>query len=117
MRKLILVVLALAMVAAACGSTPETSTQPQESVATEAPSATEATAGTEAAMEDPDTTEATTGTAAPSDSAPDASEDDTRALVAEGPDVPGVLLALDNGETLDVANADRPLMLVFWAEW
>ena len=37
--------------------------------------------------------------------------------VADGPSVPNFTLELDDGSTFELASAPRPVMLVFWAEW
>ena len=42
---------------------------------------------------------------------------DAPVLVPEGPDAPDVTFELDDGSTFVLADATRPVMLVFWAEW
>jgi hypothetical protein len=37
--------------------------------------------------------------------------------VPDGPMAPVVTLELDDGSTYTLADAQRPVMFVFWAEW
>jgi len=97
---------AMALVAAACSSGEATETVPSSSVAaTEAASpGTTATTATEAPAN-----EVTTSVAAPADSAP--------ALPDDAPPAPDFTLALDDGSEFDLSDEQKPVYVVFWAEW
>ena len=114
MKRMIALVFVLALVASACGSPPAASNdvgpsdvaqpEPVDS-AQDNEQATEAeqTAGAEQTVEE----EASTAVEGP----------DVPVLVPAGPDAPDVTFELDDGSTFVLADATRPVMLVFWAEW
>lgn len=102
-----LLAISLMLLAAACGGTdaaPTTIGGPSATTGTTG--AETGTAGTETtsapdSTEDPDSTAATT----------------TEALQAEGPVAPGFVTVLSDGSQFDMGAHDRPIYLVFWAEW
>ncbi len=102
--------IALGLAAAACG-TAATDVGSQDP----APAATEATS----AATQQSTTQATEGSAAttPPETTATSESAQAPALVAEGPAAPNFTLALADGSTYELASAERPVMLVFWAEW
>ena len=51
------------------------------------------------------------GTTLPASSVPET------AAAQPGPAAPDVVLQLDDGSTFSSANASRPILYVFWAEW
>ena len=109
MRKLVLLVV-LGLIVAACGGADDPVTQPiadeqpVESTAPEttvAPSTTETVddgSSAEAADPEPETTEP----AGPS---------------FDGPPAPDFELALADGSTFRLSDEQKPVYLVFWAEW
>ncbi len=101
-----LLALSLTLLAAACGgadAVPETTRAP---AATTAPSASETSApatettATQDSTENADTTTTT-----------------TEALRAEAPIAPAFVTTLSDGSQFDMGAHDRPVYLVFWAEW
>lgn len=106
MRKLLLSV-AVALVLAACGDTADesaatTTTTPDVAVVTD-DSATAAAPTTAASAEDETET-----TAAPADDAVPS---------FDGPPAPDFELALADGSTFVLSDEQKPVYLVFWAEW
>ena len=104
-----------ALLTAACGTA--AGTTPVDAPATS--SATEASnpPATQAQVEQ-STTDSTQATAAPTSSIAAAEQSEAEPPVqAVGPAIPGMTLALDDGSSIDLASAERPVMLVFWAEW
>jgi hypothetical protein len=106
MRKGLLLV-AIVLVAAACGgsndSVAEAGTASPD-VAAETTAAPEATAPTTdgATTDEPADTPATTAAAAPS---------------FDGPPAPDFELDLNDGTTFTLAGEEKPVFMVFWAEW
>jgi hypothetical protein len=95
---------AMAFVAAACSSGDEaTETVSSSSVAT-TEAASPGTTATEAPAND-----VTTSVAAPTDSAP--------ALPDDAPPAPDFTLALDDGSEFVLSAEQKPVYVVFWAEW
>ncbi len=110
MRKLIVLVV-LALTAAACGGTTDQVTEDTE--------ATAAPTTTAAASTDPTTTAAAT---APSESPEgDMADESETAEPAgpsfDGPPAPDFELALNDGSTFRLSDEQKPVYLVFWAEW
>ena len=108
MRKLLLA-LALVLLVSACGGSgdataPSTTGSSAEPVTTVADSD-----GGDAMVE---ATESTAATVAES-STTDAAETATVA----GPPAPEFVLTLDGGTTFALAGAEKPVYMVFWAEW
>jgi hypothetical protein len=106
MRRWIMLVGAMALVAAACSGGEAAETVSSSSVATtEAASpGTTATTASEAPADD-----ATTSTAAPAESAPPPPVD--------APPAPDFTLALDDGSEFVLSDEQKPVYVVFWAEW
>ena len=101
-----LLVLSLTLLAAACGGTDAVP------ATTSAPAVTSTTAGSETAAP------ATETTAAPdSTENPDTTTTTTEALRAEAPVAPAFVTTLSDGSQFDMSAHDRPVYLVFWAEW
>ena len=108
MRKLILAAV-LALILAACGgdadpvssAAPSTSTDATDS----APSSTAETTSPEAGDELP------AETAAPTEST------EASAPSFDGPAAPGFELALNDGSTFRLTDEEKPVYMVFWAEW
>jgi hypothetical protein len=102
---------AIALVAAACGGTEAV----EDSAA--APAATTATNGTTA----PETsTDAVTTTVVVDDEAASSSEvpaESVRPLPADAPPAPDFTLALDDGSEFVLSAEQKPVYMVFWAEW
>lgn len=111
MRRWILFVGAMALVAAACGST--------EAVEGTASAAviTTATNGTTA----PETsTDAVTTTVVVDDEPASSSEapaESVRPLPDDAPPAPDFTLALDDGSEFVLSAEQKPVYVVFWAEW
>ncbi len=109
MRNRAVFVVALGLLAAACGSGSATGETQATSVpaTTATPTTTTAAPPTsaEAGEADPTTTSTTT-TAAP-------------AVVVDGPPAPDFTLALEDpaGETFTLSEESKPVYMVFWAEW
>ncbi len=108
---------AMALVAAACGGTTQTSIDlggpstetPATQPATTDPATTAAPA-TEPAITEPATTEPS-ASEAPATTQPPRQRPD-------GPDAANFELALGGpGGTFSLAEEDRPVFMVFWAEW
>jgi hypothetical protein len=106
-------VLALALVITGCGGTgsqPETSGEPPSS----------ATTGTVAAEPSPSATDSPGTTAVPGSTAvttiPVAAPTTTR-VPPEGPAAPDFALALGEGGEFRLSDEQKPVYMVFWAEW
>jgi len=96
--------VSLLLLAAACGGTDATgSSAPAATVAPSAPQNTDAPDSTSA----PDSTENPSATAAPT----------TEARRAEGPAAPSFVTTLADGSQFNMGEHDKPVYLVFWAEW
>ncbi len=114
MRKALLI-LVFALVAAACGGTESSETQQPAASSTETPGASEA----------PDVSEAPDSTPAESSEPPAAAGDDapdeTAATASEpsfdGPPAPDFELALADGTAFTLTGEQKPVYMVFWAEW
>ena len=94
---------AMAFVAAACSGGEAAETVSSSSVAT-----TEAASPGTTAAEAP-ANDVTTSVAAPTDSAP--------ALPDDAPPAPDFTLALDDGSEFVLSAEQKPVYVVFWAEW
>ena len=109
MRKLILVSMVMVLIAVACGSDTATTTT--------APAVT-TTSTTSVA---PAATGAASGNATPSTSGPEAGSTSTTTTTMpvqiEGDPAPGFSLVLSDGTEFTLAGEERPVYLVFWAEW
>ena len=107
MRKASLV-LGLVLVAAACGGSDEPATPTSAADVADAASGTEAPQGTSTT-----TTEATTGdtpgesTTSTADAGPS----------FDGPPAPDFELTLSDGSTFRLSDEQKPVYMVFWAEW
>lgn len=141
MKHLLLLIGAFALVFAACGTDPgATSGAPAADVAAagdteDAPNVdvqaeTDRDTGASASGDDDADADTDTDVDVDADTATEGAdagevEDDSNgdndgaapALIAEGRAVPDVTLELDDGTTFVLADAQRPVMLVFWAEW
>ncbi len=108
MRKLILAAV-FALVVAACGGDAEPVSSAAPSPSTEAtdssPSSTAETTSPEVSEEEP------AATVAPGEST-DASEPSV-----DGPPAPVFELALSDGSTFRLSDEEKPVYMVFWAEW
>ena len=126
-RLAVLVALAMAWVLGACGggtgeqvdaaepatttapaTSSATTTVPPATVAEESPPAS--TTATAVPQEQPDEEVVTT-------TAPEPVSVTEPAAVPEGPPIPAVTLELDDGTVFVTAEATRPVLYVFWAEW
>ena len=109
MRKALLI-LVFALVAAACGGTESSETQQAAPSGTEAPAVSAApTEGSSDSSEPP----ASSGEAEPSGSATAPSSEPS----FDGPPAPDFELALANGTAFNLAAEQKPVYMVFWAEW
>ncbi|MCP3975009.1 MAG: hypothetical protein GY720_11015 [bacterium] len=98
-------VVSLGLIAAACsGGVVETTAPASPGGSSTAPSLTEAPGATEApeATEAPGTTGATAETEAPR---------------TDGTPAPGFVAVLSDGSEFQLGAHDKPVYLVFWAEW
>ncbi len=99
-----LLVLSLLLLAAACGGTDTTgSSSPAATVGSSGPQTTASPDSTSS----PDSTENPSATGAPT----------TEALRVEGPAAPNFVTTLSDGSQFNMAEHDKPVYLVFWAEW
>lgn len=104
--RFVLIIAVFAVTASACGAGQATEEASQAVAAT---SSTVAPTTAPAAAEDDEPTtapEETTTTAAP---AP--------AVVVDGPPAPDFALALDDGRGFILSEEQKPVYMVFWAEW
>ncbi|NND02416.1 MAG: hypothetical protein HKN91_06470 [Acidimicrobiia bacterium] len=101
-----LLIAVLAVVAAACGGTGDSATNPAP---TEAPNATAAPTTGAPGSTTPGNGD---GTAAPTTEAPDSQRPAT-----EGPAAPAINTILSDGTEFSLADEANPVYLVFWAEW
>ena len=124
MRRLLSVLGALALVLTACG------TAAPEPGASDAPSSPIESDLPEPVAESPDDDSDSSGDGdvdempgEPDDDDVDHPADDDQettedaVLRPDGPLAPNVTLDLDDGSTFVLADAERPVMFVFWAEW
>ena len=124
MRRLLSVLGALALVLTACG------TAAPEPGASDAPSSPIESELPEPVAESPDDDSDSSGNGdvdempgEPDDDDVDHPADDDQettedaVLRPDGPLAPNVTLDLDDGSTFVLADAERPVMFVFWAEW
>lgn len=99
-------ILTVALLLAACG-------------AGDAPAAGDAAATSATTVAGPSVTAApsapSTSAASPTD--PPASGDPADRPAIDGPAAPDFTLALADGSTFVLSEADKPVYLVFWAEW
>lgn len=109
MRKPLLVSIALALVVAACGGDGDTGI----TAATTAPTTMAATATTEAPIG------GTTATDAPSGGAADdpSTTASTAASGPEGDPAPDFTLGLADGSSFTLSAEQKPVYMIFWAEW
>ena len=114
MRRWTTPIIALAVTVAACGD--DGGTAP--STAGE-PSATTSTTSAPASTVAPAPTEGTTapGSAAPSSTSSTTSTVGRPPLPTGAAAAPDFDLVLADGSTFSLRDADRPIYLVFWAEW
>ena len=108
--RLISFVVASLLLFAACG-TGETTPNTDVSQATATTGASESTAAPDA----PAGTEAPATSEAPTTDGTEAAAVEPSGV--EGPDAPDFSLALGDGSTYQLAADDKPVYLVFWAEW
>jgi hypothetical protein len=102
---------AMALVAAACGSSEAVEDTAAEPVVTTA--ATGATAP-ETSIDAATTTAAVDGEAT---SASEAPAESVRPLPDDAPPAPDFTLALDDGSEFMLSAEQKPVYMVFWAEW
>jgi len=109
--------LALALVATACGGT----TGSGDDVTIPETTATTAVGvGEQSTSEDPASAAATSNTAATSDTAATSNTAATSDATREKPDgrpAPDFVLALGEGGEFSPSSEDKPIYMVFWAEW
>ena len=98
------VLLGLMLLVAACGGTATSTTQ--------AAGDTEPTAAPVVTSAPGETTATTDSTASPSTESPDPTTQQ-----ATGPPAPEFTTTLSDGSQFELASHDRPVYLVFWAEW
>lgn len=101
MRRLIFLIGVLALVAASCASDSDTSSTAADS---QAPVTTS-----------PVTT--TPVTTSPVTTSPTSKEPTTTVPVVEGPAAPDFTLALGDGGEFTLSAEEKPVYLIFWAEW
>lgn len=99
----ILIVLALALAACGTGETGVTVTTANETQTTEAP------------VEPSEATTETESTPAATEGANEDPSDVSSGV--DGPAAPDFTLALGDGSSFTLSDTDRPVYLVFWAEW
>ena len=110
MRRLLVLLIGSALLAVACGgddAAPASAVLTSEAASdtTDAPATTEAeTSTTEAGTS---TSEAATGSTEPAATTPP----------PEGPEAPDFTLALGEGGSFTLSEAQKPVYMVFWAEW
>ena len=108
MRKLVLLVV-IGLILAACGGDAEpnasTTSSPQpQTTETTSPSAS-------------DTTSTTTGEEPPSETAAPADSTEASGPSFDGPAAPDFELLLADGSTFRLSDEEKPVYMVFWAEW
>ena len=107
-------VAAFGLVVAACGGT-------DTGDSAETPSTTVGATATTATPQDDGAVDTTATTAGESDGGEDSTTTTTAATepppVVDGPDAPDFALALASGETFVLSDEQKPVYLVFWAEW
>ena len=103
MRRAILLVAAFAVVAASCGSGSETDSSASGS--SESPVTTSPV--TTSPLETSPATTSPPGTETPA----------TTAVPVEGPAAPDFTLALGDGGEFTLSAEQKPVYLIFWAEW
>lgn len=101
----------LALVATACGGATSVANDP--TVAQSTPT-TSVGVGEQSASEDPTSAAATPNTASTSNTA--AASDTTREK-PDGRPAPDFVLALGEGGEFSPSSEDKPIYMVFWAEW
>lgn len=118
-----LVALAMAWVLVACGGGTGEQAEPATTTAPATSAATTTVAPSTVAEEPPP---ASTTAAAPQEqpdeqvvttTAPEPVSVTEPAAVPDGPPIPAVTLELDDGTIFVTAEATRPVLYVFWAEW
>lgn len=110
MRRPLLLIAALAVVAASCSSGTDTATPPVEASSTAAPVPSEPDVSTTAsAVQDTAPSEAET---APESEAPPGT-----APPFDGPPAPDFTMTLNDGSEFTLSAEQKPVYLVFWAEW
>ena len=116
MKKSLVVLAALTIMVSSCGSaSPDSGAVNVGSAAT--PSVT---VDTSATLSTPPTSSAGTDVADDGPATTTGSTEPAQVVavpIPDGPAVPDVTLELDDGTTFVLADASRPVMLVFWAEW
>ncbi|MDJ0953083.1 MAG: hypothetical protein QNJ81_05340 [Acidimicrobiia bacterium] len=111
MRKL-LMVLVLAVLAAACGDSAETTDTPAPTASpqpTESSQPAQDEGGDDAAPE--------TSTAPAQDQNEDVPPATSGAPSFDGPPAADFQLALGDGSTFSLSGEEKPVYMVFWAEW
>ncbi len=103
--------LAIALIVAACGggTTNETSSAPADTPAAETPTPTESVTGTSDAGESSDES---MGSDEPADTSSPAAEPSF-----DGPPAPDFEFALADGTNFVLSAEQKPVYMVFWAEW
>lgn len=103
MRRPILLIAALAVVAASCSSGTDTASPPPD------PSSTTAAAQT--------TPDVSTTATAPESTLPKTEAPTETTVPIEGPPAPDFTMTLDDGSEFTLSAEQKPVYLVFWAEW
>jgi len=104
MRRQLLLIAAVALAATSCSNGTDTTSLPPE------PSSTTATAQT---APDVSTTAATAPEAVP----PETEAPTETTAPIEGPPAPDFTMTLDDGSEFTLSAEQKPVYLVFWAEW
>ena len=108
MRKLV-VPIAFALILAACGGDAEPAASP-------APTSQTDTADS-AATTNPETTSTGAGEQSPTETAAPDSTTEASGPSYDGPAAPDFELALSDGSTFRLSDEQKPVYMVFWAEW
>lgn len=118
-KRFILLVLALAMISAACGTTADVNT-----ASTEGAGADLAVASDQDSAEHDDPDDDEEGDHDDSDSDASVDEGADTAVAGErgpsgvdGPNVPDFTLTMSDGSTFTLSEGAKPVYMVFWAEW
>lgn len=109
MRRVLGLIVVLALVGVACGGSPSAPTAAGDATTAGAAATTTSAPGTM-----PPSTSGGSGTAAPAE-VPDPTA--AGRIRPEGPDAPDIALALGEGGIFVLSEEEKPVYLVFWAEW
>ena len=104
MRRPILVIAALAVVAASCSDGPDVAAPSEE------PSSTTTVVQAESDV-------STTASTVPNSTLPESEAPQDTAAPVDGPAAPDFTVTLDDGTEFTLSEEQKPVYLVFWAEW